>query len=66
MFNKAKFKAAMAMAGKTQKDVAEVLHINDSTLYRKMNGLSEFDRSEIQILCEFLKLETPMEIFFDQ
>jgi len=43
--------------------VAEYLNINESTLYRKINGTSEFSRDEIQNICVFLKLDSPLEIF---
>ena len=62
MFNKLKFKAAVIESGKTIADVAEYLNINESTLYRKINGTSEFSRDEIQNV--FLKLDSPLEIFF--
>ena len=64
MFNKLKFKAAVIESGKTIADVAEYLKINESTLYRKINGTSEFSRDEIQNICMFLKLDSPLEIFF--
>ncbi len=64
MFNKLKFKAAVIESGKTMADVAEYLNINESTLYRKINGTSEFSRDEIQNICIFLHLDSPVEIFF--
>lgn len=64
MFNKLKFKAAVIESRKTIADVAEYLNINESTLYRKINGTSEFSRDEIQNICVFLKLDSPLEIFF--
>ena len=66
MFDKKRFKAAMALADKSYKDLAEALGIDTSTLYRKANGQSEFTRSEIQVLCEIMCLETPMDIFFSE
>lgn len=64
MFNKLKFKAAVVENGKTISDVAKHLKINESTLYRKINGVSEFSRSEIQDICCFLNLDSPVDIFF--
>lgn len=64
MFNKLKFKAAVIERGKTISDVAEHLKINESTLYRKINGVSEFSRDEIQNICIFLNLDSPLDIFF--
>lgn len=66
MFNKLKFKAAVIEGGKTIADVAEYLNINESTLYRKINGTSEFSRDEIQNICVFLKLDSPLEIFLQK
>ena len=64
MFNKLKFKAAIVENGKTIADVAKYLNINESTLYRKSSGASEFNRDEIQNICIFLHLDSPVEIFF--
>lgn len=65
MFNKLKFRAAIIERGKTMGDVAKMLEINEATLSRKTNGVSDFSREEIQKICEYLNLESPMEIFFD-
>ena len=63
MFNKTKFKASVVLAGKTTSDVAKVLGINESTLYRKISKDGEFTRSEIQMLIDFLSIENPNDIF---
>lgn len=65
MFNILKFKAALALSGKTMKELAAHLKINESTLYRKTKGKTEFTRKEIQEICDFLNIESPTEIFFD-
>lgn len=64
MFNKLKFLGKIKENGKTIQEVADFLGINPATLYRKMNGESDFYREEIQKLSEYLNLEEPMEIFF--
>ena len=66
MFNKNKFRAKIVENGFTVKQIAETLHISEVTLYRKINGASDFTRKEIQKLKEILKLdvETVEEIFF--
>lgn len=64
MFDKKKFNAALALKGMGYKDVAEALNIDVSTLWRKMNGVSDFYRNEIQTICKLLDLKDPMEIFF--
>lgn len=64
MFDKKKFKAKVVMSGKTMQEIANLLEINQATLYRKVNGSSDFYREEIQMLCEYLNIEDPSEIFF--
>lgn len=64
MFDKLKFKAAVVGKGKTMKDVAIAIGVNESTLYRKVNGVSQFSREEIQTICRYLELDSPIEIFF--
>lgn len=66
MFNRNKFRAKVIENGFTIKQIAETLHISEVTLYRKINGASDFTRKEIQKLKEMLKLdvETVEEIFF--
>lgn len=66
MFDKNKFRAKIIENGLTTEKVAEKLNINVATLYRKMNGTSDFTRSEIQKLKEILNLDvkTASEIFF--
>ena len=68
MFNKNKFRAKVIENGLTMKQIAEMLHISEVTLYRKINGTSDFTRKEIQKLKEILKLDTKTveEIFFTE
>jgi transcriptional regulator with XRE-family HTH domain len=66
MFNQKKFKALLVMKGKTMQNIADLLGINQATLYRKINGNSDFYRREIQAICNYLKIEDPNEIFFAQ
>lgn len=68
MFNKNKLRAKVIEKGFTMKQIAEVLRINEVTLYRKINGTSDFTRKEIQKLKEILKLDakTTEEIFFTE
>lgn len=55
MFQKESLVKALSEKKLTLKDFAQELGINEATLYRKMNGDSDFSRSEIQkakdILC---------------
>ena len=66
MVDKQKLKAQIVLTGKTMTEVAEALDINVVTLYRKMNGVSDFYRRELQILCDILDIEDPKEVFFDR
>lgn len=65
MFDYKKFKAELIIKGKNMKDVANVLGINEATLYRKVNGCSDFYRREIQLICNYLDIEDPSDIFFN-
>ena len=66
MFQENLFKAQLKAKKKTVKDVAEAVGINEATLYRKINGTSEFTRNEIQLIRQYLNLcaEEVDEIFF--
>lgn len=66
MFDSKKFKAELIIKGKNMKDIANVLGINEATLYRKVNGNSDFYRREIQIICNYLDIENPSDIFFNK
>lgn len=63
MFDKKLFKAAVVLAGLTLRQVSAELGIDEATLYRKMNGDSDFYRREIQQLCDLLKIEDPGKVF---
>ena len=45
--------------------MCEVLGISRSAFYRKCNGKSEFTQSEIQTIVDYLKLDSPVGIFFN-
>lgn len=66
MFNKQKFKASVIAAGLTMENISRYLNINTATLYRKINGTSDFTRAEIQQLRIILNLNMNItaEIFF--
>lgn len=66
MLNVKKFRSVLILKGKTYKNIAELLNINVTTLYRKLNGESDFYRSEIDTIAKDLKLtlEEIEEIFF--
>ena len=66
MFDKNLFKYFIARANKTFGSTAAFLGINEATLYRKSNGISDFTREEIQQLKRFLGLtdQEAMQVFF--
>lgn len=64
LFNKKKFKAQVILSGKSMMEIAHLLGINQTTLYRKINGKSDFYRNEIYKLCNYLNISNPIEIFF--
>ncbi|MEG1876722.1 MAG: hypothetical protein RRY99_16355 [Flavobacterium sp.] len=64
MLDTKKLKIRMLELNKRPAEIAEYLKINTTTFYRKTNGTSEFDRSEMEKLNEILLLEDPTEIFF--
>lgn len=66
MLNVKKFRSVLILEGKTYKNIAELLNINITTLYRKLNGESDFYRNEIDCIAKYLKLtlEEVEEIFF--
>lgn len=66
MFNRNEFRAQIARAGKTNKEVAEYLGIDESTLYRKVQNNGSFTREEINKMILFLSIEQPEMIFFAQ
>ena len=63
--NKIELEYAMKKKGVTIADMCSVLGCSRSAFYRKCNGISEFTQSEIQIIIDYLALESPMGIFFD-
>lgn len=63
MVNTAKLRGVIAENGKTQKDVAKMLHISTKTFYSRMKN-AKFGSDDIQIMIDELHIENPMEIFF--
>lgn len=64
MLQKNKLRAKMCEMNYSMENISRLLGIKSSTLYRKMNGKSEFNRAEIEQLVKILKLDNPSEIFF--
>ena len=57
MFNEQELRVAMVREQKTMKDIADMLEISQTTLYRKIKRDGDFSRKEIQRISEFLKLK---------
>ena len=68
MFQKNEFKAAMARKNITIADIAKALNVNPSTISRKINGLTDFTRGEIDAVSKLLELSPSdvLNIFFAQ
>ena len=68
MFQKNEFRAEVVRAGISFEKVAKVLGINHVSLYRKMNGTSDFYRWEIEKIIHLLNLSKGdvFRIFFAQ
>lgn len=67
MFDKNKFKAQLIASGLTVKDIAALLEVNESTVYRKIERDGDFSREEINLMLKPMKIRTPKqmnEIFF--
>ena len=56
MFDRKIFRSKVVAAGMTLEAVAKEMDINPSTLDRKMSGVSDFTRKEMQILRKILNL----------
>lgn len=64
--NKYELEKAMREKGITIVKICRDLNISRSAFYRKCNGKSEFTQNEIQKIVDYLDLESPMGIFFNQ
>ena len=62
--DKARLKYEMDRRGVSAKEICAALGISRSAWARKCSGKSEFTLSEIQAIVDYLKLKTPMGIFF--
>lgn len=66
MFKANLFKSLLMARNKTVDDIAQIIGVNKVTLYRKMNGVSDFTRNEIQLIRHELALSADevTDIFF--
>ena len=58
MFKSRLLKAKMVEKDITNEDVSTALGIDCSTFSKKLNGISDFKRTEIQLIRNFLNLTT--------
>lgn len=56
MFASNEFNALIAKHGQTKEDVAAIIGVNPATLYRKISGVSDFTRREIQTISRAYSL----------
>lgn len=60
--NRQKLKGKLYEEGKTYKDLAELLGKSVTTIFNKMNGVSEFDCAEACIISKWLMLSSKESI----
>jgi transcriptional regulator with XRE-family HTH domain len=51
--------------GIKQGELCEKIGMSRSAFHRKCNGVTEFTQGEIQAIVDFLGLDSPIEIFFN-
>ncbi|MDO5061995.1 MAG: hypothetical protein Q4D77_02370 [Peptostreptococcaceae bacterium] len=68
MFSKKEFEQALSDSGKTKQDISNELGVHLASLYRKINGESDFFGWEIQKIAHFLDLDSEdiCRIFIDK
>ena len=68
IMDQALFKYYVARKGYKLNEIAEILGVNSSTLYRKITGENDFTRSEIITLKNILELtiEELDKLFFNE
>lgn len=64
MVNTNLLKSTIVKNGLTIGKVAKEMDVHQSTLSRKINGISEFDCQEIIDICKILKIANPIPFFF--
>lgn len=63
MFNKREFEAQLVRKGIKKKELAEMLGMSYTNLYRKIES-GKFTREEINRIIEILEIDDPRPIFF--
>lgn len=62
--DKALLKYTMEKNNVSVEQLCGFIGISKAAFYRKINGKSEFTRTEIMGICECLNLDSPVDIFF--
>ena len=66
MFDKEALEILLVKKKKTKTELAKHLGINEATLYRKMDGQSEWKRNEMLETAQFLQEPDLTAIFFKE
>ncbi|WFF73975.1 DUF739 family protein [Proteiniclasticum sp. QWL-01] len=66
MFDKEALEILLVKKKKTKTELAKHLGINEATLYRKMDGQSEWKRNEMLLTAQFLDEPDLTAIFFKE
>ena len=56
----------MKSRGITIEKLCSDIHMSRSAFYRKCNGISQFTQREIQDIVDYVGLDSPMGIFFNE
>lgn len=64
MFNRVELEVAMLRKNVKMQELAKILDIDISTLYRKLNNDGDFDREQIAKIMNHLDISDPNPIFF--
>ena len=65
LFNEQEFRKCLKKTGKSMRGIAEILGIDESTMYRKIQRNGDFRREEINVLIKEMEIENPEKIFFN-
>ncbi len=63
-FDKNEFNAQLARRGVKKLEIANILGITYTSLYRKIEGGGNFSREEMAKIIDFLQIDDPARIFF--
>ena len=64
--NRIRLEYEMKSRGVTVDQICEATGISKAAWYRRLRGDTEFTQGEIQAIINYLKLESPMGIFFTE